>query len=197
MDYTNKTDKEINEWLYKNLDSERYEHSYGVAETAVELAKKFNVDEKKAYIAGLLHDCAKCMPKDKQLNIMTTKITVEDCELINPKTYHAPVGAYLAEKEFGVKDNEILSAIRWHTLGKLNMTDFEKVLFIADKIEPRTRPEEYINKIKPKLDEKNGLDMALLECYKGTIKSLVDRNLKICIDTIEIYNELLNKDERT
>ena len=185
MDYISK--KEVINWLKEHLDKERFEHSLGVAETAIELSKRFNLNIDKAYTAGLLHDCAKCFSKNESLEIMNNFLKVEDCELINPKTFHAPVGA---------TDSEILSAIRWHTIGKLDMSDFEKVIFIADKIEPRTRPIEYINKIKPRLDEENGLDKALLECYKGTIKSLADRELKICITTIEIYNELLNKYEK-
>lgn len=184
------------EWLKAHLDEERFEHSLGVAQTAVELAKRFGVNEEKAYIAGLLHDCAKRFSTKELIEIIKNNISVEECEMINPKTYHAPAGAYVAKKEFGIEDDEILSAIRWHTIGKLYMTDFEKVIFIADKIEPRTRPQEMIDYIKPALDKDNGLDMALLQCYKGTIKSLADRNLKICISTIEIYNELLNKYEQ-
>lgn len=195
MDYINKTIDEAKEWLRQNLDEERFEHSLGVAETAAILAEKYYLNQEKSYIAGLLHDCAKCYSKDELLKIIRS-LNVEECELINPKTFHAPAGAYIAKKIFGVNDEEILSAIRWHTIGKLNMTEFEKVIFIADKIEPRTRPESYINSIKPKLDLENGLDMALLECYKGTIKSLVDRNLKICVSTIDIYNDLLRKYER-
>jgi HD superfamily phosphohydrolase YqeK len=99
----------------------------------------------------------------------------------------------LAQKEFKVEDPEILSAIRWHTLGKENMTDFEKIIFLADKIEERTRPYELINPIKNALNEENGLDKALLICYGNTIKSLVERNLKICKITVDIYNDLLNK----
>jgi len=194
MDYISK--EEIINWLKEHLDEERFEHSIGVAETAVKLAEKFNQNKEKAYIAGLLHDCAKCMKKEDLLDVINTHLVVEDCEKINPKTFHAPVGAYVARWDFDVYDDEILSAIRWHTIGKLEMSDFEKIIFIADKIEPKTRPVEYINKIKPKLDLPNGLDMALLECYKGTIKSLVDRNLKICTSTIDIYNELLNKYEQ-
>jgi predicted HD superfamily hydrolase involved in NAD metabolism len=192
MDYTI---DEIKSWLKENLNSERYEHSIGVSETAVELAERFGVDKKKAHLAGLIHDCAKCLSNEKLLDIINKNLNVQECEMINPKTFHAPVGAYLAKEEFNIEDEEILSAIRWHTIGKENMTDFEKIIFIADKIEPRTRPDEYINTIKPKLDEKNGLTKALLECYKGTIKSLVDRELKICISTIEIYNKLLTECE--
>ena len=72
------------------------------------------------------------------------------------------------------------------------MSDFEKIIFLADKIESRTRPIELKEPIKSVLDEENGLDKALLICYKNTIKSLVDRDLKICMTTIDIYNNLLN-----
>ena len=110
--------------------------------------------------------------------------------MLNYKTLHAPVSAYIAENEFKITDKEILSAIRWHTLGRLDMTDFEKIVFIADKIEPNTRDKEYSDKIRVLLDEENGLNKALLKCYKETIKSLVKRDLKICLLTIEIYNKL-------
>ena len=183
----------ILEWLKQNLSEERYLHTLGVAETAVELAKRFHLSDEKAYLAGLLHDCAKGFSNEKLLQIITDNLSIDECEMINPKTYHAPVGAFVAEKEFCVTDEEILSAIRWHTIGKVEMSDFEKVIFIADKIENRTRPSFMINRIRQKLSLENGLDEALLECYKITINSLTDRNLKICISTIEIYNELLSK----
>lgn len=183
----------ILEWLKQNLSEERYLHTLGVAETAVELARMFNLSEEKAYLAGLLHDCAKGFSNEKLLQIITENLSIDECEMINPKTYHAPVGAFVAEKEFCVTDEEILSAIRWHTIGKVEMSDFEKVIFIADKIENKTRPSSMINRIRPKLSLENGLDEALLESYKITINSLTDRNLKICISTIEIYNELLSK----
>ena len=181
---------EVIDWLRKNLDKERFEHSIGAAETAAALAEKYGLDEEKAYYAGLLHDCAKCMPKEEQLLIIKNDLCVQECEADNPKIYHAPVGAYLAEEKFNVEDEEILSAIRWHTLGRVNMTNFEKIIFLADKIEPKTRVGEHINLIKSKLNGSNGLNAALLECYKSTIKSLVERNLVICPNTIDIYNEL-------
>ena len=180
----------INNWLKENLSEERYFHTLGTADCAKELAQKFNLNSDKAYIAGLLHDCAKCFPNEKLLEIIHEHLQVEECEMLNYKTLHAPVSAYIAENEFEVKDTEILSAIRWHTLGKLDMTDFEKIVFLADKIEPNTRDKEYSDKIRTLLDEGNGLNKALLKCYKETIKSLVKRDLKICLLTIEIYNKL-------
>jgi len=110
----------------------------------------------------------------------------------NYKTLHAPVSAYIAQKDFGIEDKEILSAIRWHTLGKINMSDFEKIIFLADKIEPNTRDKDYREEMLEILKEKNGLNTALLRCYKETIKSLAKRELKICITTINIYNKLLD-----
>ena len=190
MSYTKINEQEIKKWLEKNLSQERYSHTLGTAECAKELAQKFGLNQEKAYYAGLLHDCAKCFSNDKLLEIISNNLTVEKCELLNYKTLHAPVSAYIAQKEFGVSDLEILSAIRWHTLGKIGMTDFEKIVFLADKIEPNTREKCYCEKLRQCLNESNGLDKALLECYKSTIKSLVERNLKICPLTIEIYNRL-------
>ena len=192
MDYTNKSEKEILEWMKGHLSEKRYIHCLGTADCAKELAEKYGQNTDKAYLAGLLHDCAKCFETDKLLEIIKNNLDVEENELMNYKTLHAPVSAYCASKDFGICDNEILSAIRWHTLGKKDMTTFEKIIFLADKIEPNTRDEEYRKKIASILQGENGLDMALLECYKETIKSLVKRNLKICPVTVEIYNKLLN-----
>lgn len=186
-----KTNEKAMSWLKGNLDEERLLHSLGSAQCAAELAEMFNLDEKKAYIAGLLHDCAKCVEKEKMFEI-AKHLELDENELNNEKIIHAPVSAYLANKEFGIEDGEILSAIRLHTVGKLDMSDFEKVVFLADKIEPNTRDLDFRNKVMMFLKEENGLNKALLLCYKETIKSLVTRGLKICQVTIEIYNSMLS-----
>lgn len=190
MNYTKINETEIKNWLKDNLNEERYIHSLGTAQCAEELAERYGLDKDKAYIAGLLHDCAKCFSNEKLLDIINKHLEVEQAEMLNYKTLHAPVSAYYAKEKFGVEDKEILSAIRWHTLGKLDMSDFEKIIFLADKIEPNTRDKEYSEKIRKYLDEDNGLNKAILKCYKETIKSLVKRDLKICLLTIEIYNKL-------
>lgn len=192
MDYTKINEENILKWLKENLTEERYIHCLGTAECAKNLAKQFNENEQKAFVAGLLHDCAKCFDTEKLLEIINNNLDVDENELMNYKTLHAPVSAYCAKKDFGVCDNEILSAIRWHTLGKKNMTTFEKIVFLADKIEPNTRDKEYREKICEILKENNGLNKALLKCYKETIKSLVKRELKICPMTIDIYNNLID-----
>lgn len=191
MDYIRISTQELVKWLKENLNEKRYNHSIGTAEYAQKLAKRFNQDEKKAYIAGLLHDCAKCFPDEKLIEmIKKNNLDVQDIEMLSTKTLHAPVSAFIAQHEFGVVDEEILSSIRWHTLGKINMSDFEKIIFIADKVEIKTRDKAYLELVRKYLEEDDGLNKALLKCYKETIKSLVERNLKICPLTIDIYNHL-------
>lgn len=193
MAYTNKTYKDIQVLLRQNLSKERYIHSLGTMECADELARMFYLNETKAKVAGLLHDCAKCYDNEVLLRMINENIKdVEKSELLNYKTLHAPVSAYIAKEGFGVEDEEILSAIRWHTLGHTNMTDFEKIIFIADKIEPNTRPREYREEILRLIKEENGINKALLRCYSETIKSLAKRQLAICHITIDVYNELLD-----
>lgn len=192
MPYTKINREEILKWLKDNLSEERYIHTLGTADCAKELAMRYGMDEDKAYTAGLLHDCAKCFTTEKLLEIIKDNLEVEESEMLNYKTLHAPVSAYIAENEFGVTDKDILSAIRWHTLGKLDMNKFEKVIFLADKIEPNTRDKEYSKQIREVLEEENGINKALLRLYKETIKSLVKRDLKICLTTIRIYNKLLD-----
>ncbi len=185
---------EIKGWLKRNLNEERYEHTLGTADMAERLAEMINLDKNKAKLAGLLHDCAKCFPNEKLLEIIHSKIPdVDECELLNYKTLHAPVSAYIAKEEFGVDDAEILSAIRWHTLAYCGMTDFEKIVFLADKIEENTRDLTFSGECLALLKEKNGLDKAMFKCFEATIKSLVDRRLAICHITIDVYNELLGK----
>lgn len=185
--------------LEANLSKERFIHTLGVAECAAELAKRYGEDPDKAELAGLLHDCAKCLSNDELLNIINTKIpNVSADELLNYKTYHAPVGEHFAKEKFKIEDREILSSIRCHTLGKVGMSRFEKIIFLADKIEARTRDEAYRARIVKILNDnegEKGLDMALLECFKETIKSLCDRQLAICPVTIDVYNWLLQETE--
>lgn len=192
MVYTDIKIEDIQNWLKDNLVEERYIHSLGVMEAAVELAEMFDMDVEKARIAGLLHDAAKCFSNEKLLEIIKEHIPeVQECELLNYKTLHAPVSAYLAKTQFNVSDSEILDAIRWHTLGRCKMSDFEKVIFLADKIEPRTRELAFRNECLELLNQENGLNKAMFKCFEATIKSLVDRRLAICHITIDVYNELL------
>ena len=123
--------------MEKVLKADRFEHSLGVAYTAASLAMRFGGDVNKALIAGILHDCAKCLDHDEQLKICTKHdIEVTECEMRNMKLLHAKAGAWLAANKYGVSDPEVISAIRWHTTGRPGMTKLEKIIFLADIIEP-------------------------------------------------------------
>ena len=190
-----KTIDYILNWLKENLSDKRYMHSIGCAQSAKKLAKLYNLNEDKAYLAGLVHDCAKNYDNEKLIYIIRNKVQTGflESELKNPKTYHAIAGVYIAKNEFEIDDDEILSAIRYHTVGKTNMSLFEKAIFLADKIEPNSREQKYTKKLWKLLKNHKGiigLNLALLVCYCETIKSLVKKNLYICPITIDVYNEL-------
>ena len=189
MIYTKFNIEEIKEKLRGCLNDERYLHSIGVMEKSVELAKRFNCDVEKAEIAGLLHDCAKCFSKEEMQKYL---YCLKDEEKQSVKTWHAPIGAIIAKNEYGIEDEDILSAIRWHTIGRTGMSDFEKIIFIADKIEHRTREKELQEPIERALNTNNSLDEAMLKSFKITIESLIKRNLPICFQTIEVYNCFIN-----
>lgn len=188
--YTKCSIENIKEQLKNCLSYERYIHSLGTMEKAMELAQRFGLDVEKAQVAGLLHDCAKCIPNEE---LKAFDYSFDESEKLSSKTWHAPVGAIIAECDYGVTDSEILSSIRWHTIGKKSMSDFEKIIFLADKIETRTREIEFREKIEKVLDETNSLDEAMLKSFKITIKSLLKRKLPICFQTVDVYNDLLNK----
>lgn len=131
----------IKKKLAKKLDAKRYEHSMGVAYTAAALAMAHGGDMIKAYTAGVLHDCAKCL-EDKERDELCKKYNVEltKTEIEHPYLIHAKLGAVLAKEKYGVDDVEIASAIRYHTTGRPDMTLLEKIIFSADFIEPGRKP---------------------------------------------------------
>ena len=120
----------------KQLTDHRYQHTVGVMETAISLANKYGVDEKKAELAAIFHDYAKFRDKEEMRSIIIEQHMDKELLEYNSELWHAPVGAYLVEKEAGITDTEILDAIRYHTSGRPKMTRLEKVIYLADYIEP-------------------------------------------------------------
>ena len=135
----------------KELDKERYEHTKGVMYTAGCLAMANEYDIDKAMIAGLLHDCAKCIPNDEKIKLCKkNNILVNDIELQNPGLLHAKLGSFLAETKYEILDPDILHAIKVHTTGCPDMNIIDKIIYIADYIEPKRNMAprlEYIRKI--------------------------------------------------
>lgn len=127
--------------LIAELDKERYEHTLGVMYTAASMAMCHGVDVEQALLAGLLHDCAKCIPGENKIKMCEKyHLNVSEVERENPSLLHAKLGAFLAAKKYHIEDKEIINAIASHTTGHPHMTLLEKIIYIADYIEPG-RPE--------------------------------------------------------
>ena len=150
--------------LKKLLSHDRYVHSVNVCNTACELAKRFGCDENKAYIAGLLHDCAKCIPYEQTLKLCEDfDIELDEFDEQIPALIHSKLGEKLASSHFGIHDEEVLEAIKWHTLGHPDMRNIAKIVYVADMIEP-TRCFDGIEKLRD--TAKESLDRAVYECIR-------------------------------
>lgn len=174
----------------EQLTEHRYQHTIGVMETAVALAKHYGADEKKAELAAIFHDYAKFRPKAEMKAIIIAEGYPEDLLQYNAELWHAPVGAFLVQKEAGITDQEILDAIRYHTSGRPGMSLLEKIIYLADYIEP--------GRNFPGVDEvraiaKDNLEEALIKAVQNTILFLMKKNQPVYPESFQTYNDLVKK----
>ena len=135
--------KELRKEIEKSQDEKRFEHTLGVAYTAAVLAMCHDENVEKAKIAGLLHDCAKCISDEKKIKLcQKAHMEITEVELRNPFLLHAKAGVCLARDKFGVQDEDILNAILYHTTGRPDMSRLEKIIYIADYMEPSRKQAE-------------------------------------------------------
>lgn len=185
------TIEEIMENLKSSLASKRYVHSLNVMETACALARRYNQDLEKAALAGLLHDCARKYPNHEFPGLCQKYgIAVDDICLRHPLLLHGPVGSFVARDEYQVADKEVLSAIYCHTTGKEDMTPLEKIVFLADFIEPG-RDFDEVEKVRDIAFE--DLDRALLKALDYAILFVIKKGDLIHQDSIKARNYLLMK----
>lgn len=145
--------EKIKETLKEELSEFRYNHTIGCAETCAKLAEKLGYDANKAYLAGLLHDCAKEMDFKDQLDYAEKHgYEADDVTLNTLHILHAPVSAMLAKEKYEVTDADVLSAIACHTTGKEDMSLLDRILFVADLIEPN-RTYAGVEELRAKVDE--------------------------------------------
>lgn len=184
------SEEKIQDYLKNNLRYKRYEHSLSVKHTAVRLAEAYNVDIEKAKIAGLVHDCAKNMNDEQILSIaLKHGININEVCKESPQLVHGAVGAILASELMEISDKEVLDAITYHTTGRKNMSILDKIIYIADYIEPlRNFPGiEELRELAFK-----DIDKALLKSFDNTIKFVIDRGQLLHFDTIEARNYVLS-----
>ncbi len=184
--------EKIKEYLKDTLSEKRYIHSLGVAEEAVSLARHYGADEDKAYIAGLCHDVAKEIPNDIAKYMLKEKYgaVLSDVEEVTHKLLHGPLGAYMAQSEFGISDIEIIDAIKYHTTAKANMSMLCKIIYMADYTE-KNRTYEGVEELR-ELSFKN-LDDAIIFGIDFTIGELIEKGAAFHPDTIDARNYILLK----
>jgi len=171
------------------LDHKRYGHSLGVMNTAMQLATVHGADAEQAALAGLLHDCARCIPGNLLVEMAGEfELPMHEIDLALPVLLHAPVGARLARRDFGVQDEAVLRAIAVHTLGDEHMTLLDKVLFVADKVEPG-RHFQTVDQLRALA--KQDIDRALLSCYDMSINYALRLGDQVHPQMIAARNKLI------
>ena len=177
--------------LRKYLDRDRFEHSEGVMYTAAALAMRYGENLEKAQIAGILHDCAKCIPDNKKLKICEKNhIEITEAEKCSPFLLHAKVGAYIAKEKYDIEDAEILDAIACHTTGKPAMTLLDKIIYISDYMEPMRSKASNLEEVRKMAFV--DLDETLFKILSDTLVYLEKSSKKMdpmTMQTYEYYRE--------
>ena len=183
----------IRKHVKRKLSENRYQHTIGVTYTAAALAMRYGADLNHAMTAGLLHDCAKYMSADELMkNCERYKIDLSETEKANPALLHAKVGAMLAAKKYHVRDKEIISAILHHTTGHPKMELLDKILFVADYIEPHREPLPRIDDVRQQAF--SNLDKALVMILRATLDHLHNTQNEIDAMTQKTYDFYVSKE---
>lgn len=179
------------DYLKSNLSQKRFVHSVNVANEALRLAVLNGCDRNKAYFAGLVHDICKELPPEEQLELVKrSRFRVTDVELCAPKTHHAIAGSVYLSEKFGITDEEILSAVRYHTVAKGGMNTLEKIVYMADLI---SAERDYKDVGYIRSCTRTDIDLGMYEAMKFTVKHSV-KNMRLIPDiTLDAYNEYTKK----
>jgi len=183
------------EIVEKKIKGPRFQHTMGVVETAIMLSEKYGADKEQAEIAAIFHDYAKLMPISELRDTIIEAKEDERLLLYHPELWHGPAAAYILQNKLSIENEDILNAIRFHTTGRANMSLLEKIIYLADYIEP--------GRNFPGVEEtrelaKNDLNQAVLKAISNTISFLLAKKAAIFPDTFDAYNSfVLNKDSKT
>ncbi|MBQ3835246.1 MAG: bis(5'-nucleosyl)-tetraphosphatase (symmetrical) YqeK, partial [Elusimicrobia bacterium] len=181
--------KKIFDYLSSHLSGKRYAHTMAVTELAVSLAKFYKLDIFKCEMAALLHDCAKNMSLEEMKKyIYKNRLKIKNCNFIVehlPQVLHSYIGADIAKRKFAIKDKEILNAICNHTVGRTCMSDYEKVLFLADAL---SADRKYDKSFVPKKVLFGDMNTAFKLVLQNKIKYVVANFSVLHPDIIKIWN---------
>ncbi len=178
-------------FLEQRLSRKRFQHSCNVARAAKQLAQRYGADLDKAYFAGLMHDICKEAPFEEQQRLMLAGDFAPDAaELHSRKLWHGIAGAYFLQTEFGIDDEEILLAVRFHTVGRADMSLLEEIIYMADMISDE-RDYKGVGKMR-KLAHEN-LQAAMFEALREAASSVLKKGGLLPEYTIAAYNSYLLK----
>lgn len=167
----------------------RFNHSVNVASEAVELARLYGADQDLAYLAGILHDVTKEVPKEEQLQIIADGgIILDSVQQNAPKLWHSISGSVYIKNELGIDNPDVINAVRYHTTGRAGMSLLEKIIFTAD-FTSAERSYDGADIMREK--SRRSLEEAMLFACKYTIGSLSSKELAIHRDQLDLYNELV------
>lgn len=178
----------IKEDLKQKLSEYRYNHSLNVANVCMELAKIYGIDKEKAYLTGLVHDIAKEFTKEEN-EYYQKKYKLLNFDEEYKRIIHSYVGAAYLKEKYNI-DNEIYNAVKKHTIASLDMTMLDKILFVADKIEPG---KDYPGIDKERELAKENIDKALILCLENNYKKLTSKGKKMHPTSLKVLNYLKTK----
>ncbi|MGN0674832.1 MAG: bis(5'-nucleosyl)-tetraphosphatase (symmetrical) YqeK [Oscillospiraceae bacterium] len=186
---------ELTDILDIRLSKKRFQHSLNVAEEAKKLALHYDYPEpEKAYLAGLMHDICKEIPKDEQLAMVKkSTMSVSDVELVTPPLYHAIAGAWYAEHVLNIHDDDMLNAVRYHTVGRSEMSRLEEIIYLADLISA-DRTYKDVNKMRKTAYQ--SIEKAMLEALRFSITDVVAKGSLLPCHTINAYNQYADEKKK-
>ncbi|MEG6520746.1 bis(5'-nucleosyl)-tetraphosphatase (symmetrical) YqeK [Desulfotomaculum sp. 1211_IL3151] len=183
------TEEYLMQKLSRTMSEKLLRHARGVADTAEKLAKKYGTDPFKARIAGLLHDIARDFDDNEMLQrAKKYNLTVSEYGFAMPLLLHGPVAAVMAREDYGINDQEILNAIALHTVGSEYMSQLDKIIFVADKIEPN-RKHAGVEGIRRQANV--NLEAALLSCFDESIRYVLKMGFLLHPTSVKARNSLL------
>lgn len=175
----------------EKMSKKRFIHSLNVSKVAKKLAQAYGADEKKAEIAGLLHDITKEMPEDEQLKLFESEgIVLDDVERSTNKLWHSISGTIYVKKYLNIQDADILNAIRYHTTARNNMSLLEKIIFMSDFI---SEDRQYDNVEYMRSLAFENLDKAVIYGLKIQMEFLFEQNKPIAVNMLKAYNDIILK----
>lgn len=183
----------MKDFLRSRLSDKRYTHSVNVADECRKLAKKYDEDEEKAYFAGLVHDVCKEIPADELKKMAAESgLNLTQAELVTKALWHAVAGAAFVRDSLNIQDEDIINAVRFHTIGRAGMSRLEEIVYIGDLISA-DRTYKDVKKFR-KLAYQD-MDRVMLEALIFSIESVTEKKGLIPEYTLEAYNQYVQRNQ--